>query len=227
MIWIEDDVAVRDGEAIQVYLRKELESAADCVVHCELLEEVAIGLAVAWTNEFRGMPLPSVTLSLLASRILWRIGEEDAAQAMLLSVAERKGVALSLLEVVKSGGLSIPACFCLGAGIVRPSASALDRMRPVWILNLPRLIVAAGPLVEFGLLKRIRVALEQVAEVWDESSGCGVLGIPRIPGEALSHLVYVGREEVPGWCRAMLNRIQVERGWKTCPEVRYTGLIWT
>ena len=224
MIWVEETVSVREGAAMQVYLRKELESAADYVMHRELLDEVARGLAAAWINEFRGMPLPSATLSLLASRILWRIGEEDAAQTMLFKVAEEEGVAQSLLEVVKSGGPSISACFSLGAGIVQPSATALDRLRPIWVLNLARLIAAAGPLVEFGLLKRIRVVLKQVAGVWDDSLGCGALGIPQIPGETLSHSVRVVREEVPGWCRAILDRIQVERGWKTRPEVRYTGI---
>ena len=224
MIWIEEKVSVDEGLAMQAYLRRELEDAANSVMHQEWLDEVAMGLAAAWMNEFRRMPLPSATLSLMATRILWRLGEEDAVQAMLRKVAEEKGVVRSLLDVVKSGGPSVPACFSLGAGIVRPSTSALDGMRPIWILNLERLITAAGPLVEFGLLKRIRVVLEQVAGVWDGSLGCGALGIPRIPGDTLSHSVRVVNEEVPAWCKAVLDRIQVERGWKMRPDVRYTGI---
>ena len=82
------------------------------------------------------------------------------------------------------------ACLCLGAGLLRPSRSALGGNRPCWKLDPFCLAARAGDLAELSLPARLRQLLVRTAEVWDGADGDGLLPVLKEP-RRWAHLIYI------------------------------------
>lgn len=165
----------------------------------DYLPAVAAAIADVWANDLARRPLPADMLPLLASRALWRIGEQDAARGLLNTES-------ALGRLLETGGPSLSACGHLASRVMRPVDSAMAVTGPAWALNVERLGAVS---MELGLFQRVRTVLEQVAEVWDADSGKGVLLIrcdSGVPGLS----VYV---------QSVVERIGLRRGWRSTPDI--------
>lgn len=225
MIWQASSPGGGDHAAMCAYLRAQLADwTRGRLLERSRLDDVAAVVAVAWRQDLRGIPLPPDALALMAARALWRIGEREAVRALAEGLSGASGDAGRLLELVESGGPSLPACIGLGARVLRPARSASAGADPCWTLELAGLTTPAGDLAEIGLPVRVRRVLAGTAEIWDRTSGGGWLGIARPPPGAADHLARLIRRDLPGLCRLVLARLQAERGWTRCPAVGRAGL---
>ena len=226
MIWsVESDPSpVRD--AVREHLRGQLQGdVGGRITHPSILDDVAAVVATAWQEDFRGTALPPGALSLMAVRTMWEVGEVDAARALMDGMTRQVDEAERLWELVEAGGPTLLACVGLGAGILRPSRTAIGGDSPCWTLDVTCLTSSAGHLAELDLPARLRHILARTAEIWDRAAGGGVLTIARPSRQASAHLARLIRDEVPGVCRLIFQRIQADRGWGRCPAVYRQALL--
>lgn len=220
MIWKAEPAESCTRDAVREHLCHHLgEHIGGRITHPGVLEDVAAVLATAWQQDFNGLPLPPGSIFLMAARTMWGVGEVEAARALTYAMTPEAEEADVLLGLVKAGGPSLSACVGIGGGMVRPSRSAVSGDGPCWTLNLTCLSSSAGDLAELALPARVNRILTRTAEIWDETGGTGVLGISRPLAPGRVHLNRLFREEIPGICRRILERIQPERGWHRIPAI--------
>jgi len=114
-----------------------------------------------------------------------------------------------------------------GSGIVTAASWEIAGGETLWILDLERLAGGAGPQTELSLVRSLDTALAAMAEVWDDSSGRGPLGLRHLEqvvqnllGEAAPRrqLRSLERELFKG-VASRLEMIACERHWEAVPEV--------
>jgi hypothetical protein len=138
-------------------------------------------------------------LVMLASRALSSLGEGEAARRLLL----------------------------VGTGLLRPAEWEITGGKTMWVLDLRQMSVRCDASLELVFFGCLRIVLEAIADVWDASSGCGILGLLHICSAARGLLGGDFRErrsrelsrEIMDTCRHNLQRIHSERGWSDTPEI--------
>ncbi len=114
-----------------------------------------------------------------------------------------------------------------GSGIVTAASWEIAGGGTLWILDLERLACGSGPQTELSLVRSLDAALMAMAEVWDDTSGHGPLGLRKL--EQVVHSL-LGEGASPRRCRALerelfngvgarLKMIAAERDWTAVPEV--------
>jgi hypothetical protein len=165
------------------------------------LRELAAGIA-CHAEELPRPPAGRSDLSRLTARALGSLGRPDAARRVLV----------------------------LGSGLVRSSEWLAASPRPVWALDLHRLLLRDADHLELALFLGLDVILDAIAGLWDASSGAGILGLRRsnaasrlLLGPATSRARIARlRREVRGVCEKRLEILAAERGWSDRPQVLFT-----
>lgn len=141
----------------------------------------------------------SRTLTLLAARALSSIGEPEAARRLIL----------------------------FGTGMVRPSQWVVTGDRAVWVLDLKEMTVWNDAPLELLFFKGVQLAVESIADVWDECRGDGILGLRHICSAASAVLgapldtagVDDLAAEIKDVCLRKLEQLCEARGWVATPRV--------
>jgi hypothetical protein len=138
-------------------------------------------------------------LVMLASQAMSAVGEPDDARRLLV----------------------------FGSGLVRPAEWEVSGGDEVWTIDLHRITVTDGTPLELVFFNALGMVVESIADVWDTTSGRGVLGLRHVCATAR---LLLGRtrkkdavqslvEEITGICSDRLGRAREQRRWETAPVV--------
>jgi len=166
----------------------------------QTVEELAKAVECFLDTEEKNAAVESRYLVMLASRALSSIGEGEAARRLLL----------------------------VGSGLVRAAAWEITGGKTMWVLDLKQMSIRVDAALELVFFACLRIVLESIADVWDDSRGCGILGLRHV-SSAAEHLLSGndprGRRcrrlsrEIMDACRQNLDRVREERGWTDTPEI--------
>lgn len=175
--------------------------AENCGEALDLDDDLARELALAVADFMEqhhdsGSYVDSGYLVMLASRALSSIGQRQAAHRMLV----------------------------FGSGLVRPAEWEFTGGREVWTLDLRRISIRESAMLEIVFFNSLNIVLASIAEVWEQTSGRGVLGLRHICATASALLgggkgVTALADEIKIRCRAKLDMVREERGWQFVPDV--------
>ena len=165
------------------------------------VDELACAVARFVEGEAPSDAVDSGYLVMLASRALSAIGENQAAQRMLL----------------------------YGTGLVRPSHWEVTGGDAMWVLDLKEMTVLSDTCLEMVFFNCLVLILDSIAEVWDETGGSGVLGLRHVLAAArgLSGTGADGgrersrslSEEIKRVCARKLEMLGQQRQWITQPVI--------
>jgi hypothetical protein len=71
-----------------------------------------------------------------------------------------------------------------GSSVVYPASWVVTGHQTVWVLDVARLLTKQDPPMEIALFGRLQSALTTFADVWDRTSGQGVLGLKGLSAAA-------------------------------------------
>ena len=118
-----------------------------------------------------------------------------------------------------------------GSGLARPAGSLVVGDRALWLIDLRALSRGRRERLELALFGGLRLVLDTMAHVWDESRGRGALGLNHAGYAAAALHGHASRRnradftrELRGFAAACLDRLRHERGWQTSPLVLNLGL---
>jgi hypothetical protein len=202
MIWDPDNIPTEGGaSAVAAYITAEIEAVCgeshDAKSPC--MQELVKAVEHYVQEHADGEAVDAQYLVLLASQALSSIGNARAARRLYL----------------------------FGSGMVRPSEWEVSGDRALWVLDLKQLTVHDGASLELIFFNGLRIILESISDVWDETSGRGVLGLRHIcPAvSALLGNTASRREsaalaaEIRSLCARKLEQSRSERHWQHTPEV--------
>ena len=154
MIWNPDTVSEETPSAVVAHVAAEIEALCgpDGVDKSVCLHELAKAVEHYVQEHTAGPCVDSQYLILLASQALSSIGSERAARRLYL----------------------------LGSGMVRPSEWEVTGDQALWILDLKQLTVRDHASLELLLFNGLRIILESICDVWDETRGRGALGLRHV-----------------------------------------------
>ncbi len=97
----------------------------------------------------------------------------------------------------------------------------------VWTLDVKKLISSDAPCMELILFDHLRSMLDDYADVWDASSGRGVVGLKGLNEVAASILcshttplaTRLLADEMRDYCARHLDRKRQQRGWNSTPII--------
>ena len=97
----------------------------------------------------------------------------------------------------------------------------------VWTLDVKRLTANDGPCMELILFERLRGMLDDYADVWDATSGRGVVGLKGLNDVVASilgpHTTPMATRFLAGemrdYCARRLDRQRQQRGWNATPVI--------
>jgi hypothetical protein len=210
MIWFEPDDYGGSREALCRHLAAEIAAAYGdfSPEHTGEIAQAVAAYCVQWQDE---STLSSDYIAMLVSRALRAAGEEKAARHFSdgRNLSETKSV-FHFRDVP-------PALWSVFASrLIRPSRWLVDHGRVIWTLDLSRFRLDADLGLELAFHQAIRAILYAVAEIWDESSGAGILGLSGIARRTSKKKSAI---DVQILCRDLLERIKTERGWTFMPRV--------
>lgn len=97
----------------------------------------------------------------------------------------------------------------------------------VWTLDVKRLTAGDSPCMELILFELLRGMLNDYADVWDATSGRGVVGLKGLNDVAVSILgarttplaIRLLTGEMRDYCARQLDRQRQQRGWNSTPVI--------
>lgn len=202
MIWIPQNTDQDREHALVTHLKHTIaaNSLGEFLGDDTRVAEVASAVA-AFLEAHGGADqvVDSGYLVMLASQALSAVGEVDDARRMLV----------------------------FGSGLVRPSEWEVTGGDEVWTIDLHRITVADGAPLELVFFNALGMVVESIADVWDTTSGRGVLGLRHVCATATLLLGKRRRkdafdslvDEIRGVCSARLGRMREQRRWETAPIV--------
>jgi len=115
----------------------------------------------------------------------------------------------------------------LGTGIVKRLEYLSAGGKPVWILDLKRLLSSDYPAIELSLYPALNIVLDSIAEVWDETQGDGFLGLRQLYRVACEingtnrklRRIYKVVDEIKTVCKLKLSKIRTQRDWTSVPQI--------
>lgn len=138
-------------------------------------------------------------LVLLASQALKSVGQENAGRRL----------------------------YIFGSGMVKPAEWVITGEHQLWILDLKQISLGEKAQLELLFFNSLVMILDAMADVWDESSGSGGLGLRHVC-RSIEGLLDIGSrsrrarslaDEIIGICRSKLDKLKNERGWLRAPDV--------
>jgi hypothetical protein len=151
------------------------------------------------------------------------------------SVANDKEYLIMLTsKALSSVGKPVAAkrLFLLGTGLVTMSEWEVSGDQTTWTLDLKQVLVKDEPQLELVFFRALRTILEAMADVWDEPSGNGVLGLRHVCSVAGGVLGSPAKKrsverlaaEIKASCEDTLESIREKRGWRYVPSVMNVDL---
>lgn len=201
MIW-DPSRQVGSGESgVLSHIRAQLGAAfgGEFGLGPHTLEELSRAVECFLDVEDQRPAVESRYLVMLASRALSSIGEGEAARRLLL----------------------------LGTGLLRPAEWEITGGKTMWVLDLRQMSIRGDAALELVFFGCLRIVLDSIADVWDPSRGCGILGLRHIcsvAGQLLGNRPRGRRSgemsrEIIEACRSNLRRIRNQRNWSEIPEI--------
>lgn len=200
MIWAPEHTAGEAQSPLAAHVTARIRAAGGEALRLspEHVQELARAVECFLQEQCAGEYVDQNCLVALASQVLSALGEGVAARRVYL----------------------------FGTGLVRPAEWVATGNRSMWILDLKEMTVREDASLEMIFFSGLSAALESIADVWDEASGEGVLGLRHVCStagallggrnkKAVSALV---RETVER-SRAKLQQIAADRGWREAPGV--------
>lgn len=167
----------------------------DGVVGDENLEALANSVA-HFVNETHGdSAVDAGYLVMLSSQALTSVGEHQAARRMLV----------------------------VGSGLLRPAKWEVTGGDTMWVLDLREMTVQANCDLELVFFNCLNAVLEMMADLWDPTTGRGVLGLRHVSVTAAAlgggeRGVDISRE-IREMCQDRLDRIAEKNDWFQAPQV--------
>lgn len=200
MIWAPDDSERQFESEVVSHLTSEIDVTCRSVLSTDAsaIRELAKAVDAYLREKGENYCVDSQYVLMLASRALDSIGEGEAAKRLLL----------------------------FGSGLVKPSEWDVSGGETVWVVDLRQLTLREDAPIELVFFASLSMILDCIAEVWDESSGKGILGLRHICS-AVCDLVgdsNVKRRkklaaEIKDVCGRRLEQMKCERKWTSVPEV--------
>lgn len=207
MIWSDLWVSGDSREALSRHLVTEIAAAYgdSAPEHTGEIAQAVATYCAQWQEE---SSLSSEYLAMLVSRALRAAGEEEAARYF------SGGRSLSAMEIMFRFQNVSPALWSLFASrLIRPSRWLVDNGRVIWVLDLSRFRFDADLGLELAFHQAIHAILHAIAEIWDQTAGVGILGLRSV--RSCGHSLH----EVQSLCSDLLERIKIQRGWVSMPQV--------
>jgi hypothetical protein len=203
MIWDPDKTPPGHGVGVDLTSRMidQIASLCGSDLHQapEKIEDLAWAIDRYLSMEGQSTPVTSRYLTMLTSRALASIGEDRAARKL----------------------------FIFGLGMAAPSEWTVSRGESMLILDLNRMTLRGDACLEIVFFSSLNMALEAIADFWDEVRGRGILGLRHICSVAAvllgeSHSA-AQREnltrEIMDACREKMDQVRRTRGWEAVPDV--------
>lgn len=195
---LEDDISPsNEPSQLVAYLTDEMNACSGTgSLSPSQLQHVAEAVEV-YLQDTNKSVVESDDLVLLASRALKSLGETDSARRL----------------------------FLYGSGLVRPSEWAVTAGREMWVLDLQQMTFKSDALIELVFFNSLRTVLKATADIWDASSGEGVLGLQNVCSAAATLMGSDTRSadmltaEITDVCTRSLTRLAEERAWTHIPDV--------
>jgi len=113
------------------------------------------------------------------------------------------------------------------AALVYPTNWVVTGDGRVWVMNLRHIVTVREKCIELALFDRIGIALRTFADVWDVTSGKGVLALRNYVWAAEcvfgkdrgSRYARDFAKEIPPFCAEYLDRLRTVRQWRVSPQV--------
>lgn len=201
MIWDPNTTSEPDDSAIVSYITAGITMVCgeNVPVDSCTIKELARAVESFLQQECDCSFADSKYLVMLASHALSSIGERHVARRLLV----------------------------FGTGLVRPAQWEVTGEEAIWVLDLKQMTVRDDGFLELVFFNSLNIILESIADVWDESSGQGVLGLRHVYSTSLALLgcsrkkreAMALAEEIKTLCSGKLGEIRDERGWKDSPLV--------
>ncbi len=192
--------AENSTQALAAHLAGELAawSGAADLSDAGQMEELAAAVA-DFVEETAGADhVDSTYLVMLSYKALQALGETRAAHRMLV----------------------------FGAGLVRPAFWEVTGGDAMWVLDLREITVATGVSLELLFFRSLTAILDVLAEVWDATSGRGVLGLRHLSAAGAAILgsddarrVTGISRDIRGMCADKLAQLGRDRSWTDAPMV--------
>jgi hypothetical protein len=216
MIWNESTPAAPDTAALLApLLVSDVRAMGGRSLDASCAAEVARGIAEFCLRSGLEVALCGNYLRTLIAQALSRLGYEIATAPAAGFGAEET------LSRVPFRDLTPAKWTLFASGVWRPlSGWNAFGGRPAWVLDLWRMALAPADLTEIALLPAVRILLCGCADIWEPCSGRGVLCLagPRWPASR-RRCARPGAWGLADFCRGVMGRLQVERGWERAPEV--------
>lgn len=162
-------------------------------------EEIAKAIEYFLENEHKDEFIESKTLTMLAAQVLASIGDPGSARRLML----------------------------FSSGMVKPSEWIVTGDKDVWVINLKEITMQEDASLELIFFRGVQLVLDSIADVWDECSGDGVLGLRHVCLAAASLLgaprnsraVAELSDEIIDTSIGKLHQLKNERNWDSVPFV--------
>jgi hypothetical protein len=222
MIWFTKEERQATQETMRQHIVTEILSVCPGLELSEAsLSELAAAVTAYCAEQGCENDVPSDFLSLLLSRALRGIGEEQAAQQVEEKCFSDRETAEAFGEAWP-GALSSDTWSLFASRLMRPSRWFSGDGKVMWVLDFTKLAQTEDALTELAMLPALRVLLERMSEVWNATGGKGTLGLrglpsrlsPRLRGSSKNSLT-----SLPSYCEAVLCRIREQRGWTQTPRI--------
>jgi len=189
-----------EGSAIYAQIEARAENAGVL----ELIEDGTVQAVAEAVEQFLVQAVDddavdSRTIDFLAAQALESLGDAASARRLLL----------------------------YGTGMVRPSEWVVTGDQAIWVLDLKQMTLYGHAPLELLFFRSMLLILDAVADIWDECSGDGVLGLRHVCTAAAGLLGVSERAdavsdlaaEIVDACTSKLDQLREARGWLTSPSV--------
>jgi hypothetical protein len=207
MIWSEQAAIGDSREALCRHLATEIAAACGDFVP-EHVHEVAQAVAAYCAQQNNEFILSSEYVTMLVSRALRAVGEEQAGRTF---VGDWHFPALETTIQFQDVPPALWSVFA--SRLIHPSRWLVNNGKVIWVFDLSRFRFDTDLCLDLAFHHAVRAILYAVAEIWDGTSGDGILGVHGTAkcGRSAS--------DVQTLCRDLLERISANRGWASVPRV--------
>ena len=204
MIWSPEEQAGQTGSGVVDSLVSDVEMLAEqgvTDVSRETMEELARAVDYFIKTDCPSQTVEDAALHGLVARALSSLGQGAAGRRLYL----------------------------VGTGLVQCAEWDVLGGRMLWALDLRRVTLQDGALLEMMLFRTLAVVLDSISDVWDQSEGAGVLGLRNV-ASVVAEVCGEGNgsrrkraatlaDEIYTFSEARLARIAEGRAWRETPRV--------
>jgi hypothetical protein len=199
---------------------KELLSSLD--IPCGTLTDNLVASLAMYCRKFHPQGVQSADLKLLVARAFCAVGDQAAAEHVLLSMQPHGRHVSRWLEILSELHHFPELLPYFSHGILRPADWAGAQQDRMWILDFGRLHLSDSEKHEMVLYRSVRAIIEKIVVFWDATRGEGILGLKAL--EALN--VDVGKKQsltkttdLLEYIAALFVQQKTGREWSTVPSL--------